>query len=875
MAVKQWVNITEKGVDKTNNTSTVIIQWYSKQDITPGQSESSHNNSATGDIYIRFNRNGEKAEGTGDKYNPYPIRSTYKLEPKTTNLLKTLTLKVPHRYDGTGSIFVYTWMNTETTSKIVKTTTYKELTSIPRPADITSAKNVVLGDKCEVKWTPTRSTFKNRIRFAGSDSGVWEKSSIYDTWYGDGTVNDGETEFDVSKNISPNQLTEYTFNNYTFSKDLANKYPNSAEGKFVAYLTTYDQNDQYIGVGKSKEFKFSLPPDIKPTISGQTVAPNNSSFVAAYAKNDSAKQAIWQDKGISGMFFSGFSTPIFKAKANGSYSSKITNFKIGYNPATMQGYGGNIKIDNPSSEENLSYAISEPVECNLSEEFTTLKWTVSAIDSRQRSSESFVQTYKVYNYKPPTVSLQDASRDSDNKKKAHVKFFCNYRSLDKKNTPTIIIKWQKKETSTWASYTFPFTDLYEYCTTKTGSLPEGVTLLLGYNGEGSKAYSFGESGGVDGFYCDYLIPGEYFDESSGYKFKIEISDLITNTESSTEDITTKMVLMDFRHGGKGLAVGKMAETDSFEIALPLSIEGGIRPTYLTEGSNLFNQTTSGIYVGSSISSMTDSRTYTDDSGTIKNEEITKSPTEYYGANCFLLEVLPLYWSTTSGSVTHVYQRLTIFIANRSVKFSRCIYGGSYANQKGYFSEWCDDGDSHIDPRAITGVSAHAFYNETQQDFLPIPTTIEADYTVIPINTELGFLKSDKPREGSTWESFEISEDRRVNSSYFEIENNGITCLDNGFVQVSANIRAVCASSSSNGLILGGIFLKPTGQSKSYLMGGLSSGVLQSGFVCLSIPVFTIKVNSGDILQLEAKKLNSSVPETTTLGGDCTMTVSYL
>ena len=88
-----------------------------------------------------------------------------------------------------------------------------------------------------------------------------------------------------------------------------------------------------------------------------------------------------------------------------------------------------------------------------------------------------------------------------------------------------------------------------------------------------------------------------------------------------------------------------------------------------------------------------------------------------------------------------------------------------------------------------------------------------------------------------------------------IQDNGIKCLETGFVQVSANIRAVCNDSSNNGLILGGIFLKPTGKVNTYLMGGLSGGVLQSGFVCLSIPVFTIKVNKGDVLQLKAKKLD--------------------
>lgn len=674
MAVNQWVVITEDGVDKTNNTSTVTIKWYSKQNVTQGQTESSYNYSATGDMYIRLNRDGAKADGTGKKYNPYPIRSTYKLEKNTTNLLKKITLQVSHRANGTGSIFVYTYMNTETTSGVVKTETYKELTLIPRPASITGVKDIVLGDKCEVKWTPTQSTYKNKIRFAGSGADVWKRSPIFDTWYGDGTLkNNGDTEFDASKSIFPNQTTEYTFNNYTFSKDLANKYPNSAEGKFIAYLTTYDQNDTYIGVGKSKEFKFSLPSDMKPTISEINTIPDNSLLIERYAKNNTKKQTVWREKGILDLFISGFSKPIFKAKAMGSYSSKITNFKLGYNIATVQGYGGNIKIDNPSSEVNLSESINEIAECNLSEEVTALRWFVYATDSRQRSSETINQYYNVYNYKPPTVNLQDVSRDTNDKTKVHIRFSCNYRSLNKKNTPTITIRYRKKNTSTWASHIFPFSDMRKYCVSQnSGSLPDGVSLLVGYNGDSSKSYSFGKSH-IDGFYCDYLIQGVNFDEESGYEFQIIVADLITDSESSTADIKTKMVLMDFRHGGRGLAVGKIAETDSFEVALPLSIEGGLKPIVINSGDNIYNLNSiekTGIYVCQSAKDVKDQ----DADG----NKVENSPVDIDKNASFLLEVLPL------GATGQLLQRVTVFIEGDNLQQIMCRYmfgSGQYTKWK--------------------------------------------------------------------------------------------------------------------------------------------------------------------------------------------------
>ena len=66
-----------------------------------------------------------------------------------------------------------------------------------------------------------------------------------------------------------------------------------------------------------------------------------------------------------------------------------------------------------------------------------------------------------------------------------------------------------------------------------------------------------------------------FDEASSYDFKLTITDAVGKSSSSTAFVSTLAVLLDFRAGGKGLGIGKIAETDTMEVALDAIFMGAI------------------------------------------------------------------------------------------------------------------------------------------------------------------------------------------------------------------------------------------------------------------------------------------------------------
>ena len=73
-----------------------------------------------------------------------------------------------------------------------------------------------------------------------------------------------------------------------------------------------------------------------------------------------------------------------------------------------------------------------------------------------------------------------------------------------------------------------------------------------------------------------------FDEEHSYNFRVRIEDFIGNAAQDESFISTASVLLDFRAGGKGLGIGKIAETDSLEIALDTVFMGDV---YVQSGAS--------------------------------------------------------------------------------------------------------------------------------------------------------------------------------------------------------------------------------------------------------------------------------------------------
>ena len=207
-----------------------------------------------------------------------------------------------------------------------------------------------------------------------------------------------------------------------------------------------------------------------------------------------------------GIYLLGYSKANIVASASGSYGSTISSYTLS---------GGYSTTQNGTS---LNYT---------GEKFTSAgnkTFYVVAKDSRGRSSEKVeVGTIKVYEYAKPSISTFKVSRSDDNSKQMVVKASWSYSSVDGKNSATATLNYKKASTNSWSTY---------------GKINNGTTTL---NIE--------------------------FEETSSYNFELVVTDHLSNSEKKEALVSTLEVLMDFKAGGKGLGIGKIAESNSLEVGL--------------------------------------------------------------------------------------------------------------------------------------------------------------------------------------------------------------------------------------------------------------------------------------------------------------------
>lgn len=348
------------------------------------------------------------------------------------------------------------------------------LNTIPRSAEIIEAKNIELGNNCEIKWKPAAASFTYRLKFT---LGTWSY---------------------ITYTISPNTTSEYVYSDYAIPLSVAYQLPNTTVGTVTAYLYTYN-NDSQIGV-TNKTFSVTVPLSIIPTINSLSME----------IVNDNSIINNW------GIAIAGYSKVKILATASGIYGSKISNFSID---------GGYSTTQNGTS---LSY-ISGVITSSGSKTFT-----VVAKDSRARSSASkTTSAITFYAYSKPTVSSITAKRSLTNAKKVIIKANWSYASVNSKNSVTVNLQYKKSSSSSWTTY---------------GSIAKNTNVTLTTD----------------------------FDETSSYNFRITITDALGNKAQDKAFVSTISALLDFRAGGKGLGIGKIAESDAMEVALKSIFIGDVK-----------------------------------------------------------------------------------------------------------------------------------------------------------------------------------------------------------------------------------------------------------------------------------------------------------
>lgn len=213
-----------------------------------------------------------------------------------------------------------------------------------------------------------------------------------------------------------------------------------------------------------------------------------------------------------GLAVAGYTKAKVTATASGTYASTIKSF-------TISG-GYNVTI----SGSSLGYTGDV-----LSSGDKT--FTVSTKDSRGKVSPSKSATLTVYGYTPPSITSFSVNRNVADDTNVTCNATWSFASVNGKNSSTGTVQYKKNSDTSWTTY---------------GTITSGT---------------------------DTTITG--IDDTSGYEFRLIVVDSVGNSTESDTRIGTKDVLLNFRHNGKGLGIGKIAEDDQMEVGMNARFFGSI------------------------------------------------------------------------------------------------------------------------------------------------------------------------------------------------------------------------------------------------------------------------------------------------------------
>lgn len=222
-----------------------------------------------------------------------------------------------------------------------------------------------------------------------------------------------------------------------------------------------------------------------------------------------------------GLAVAGYTKVKVTATASGAYSSTVSSFTI------SGGYSKTV------SGTSLSYT-GGIITSSGSKTFK-----VVAKDTRGRSStQAATSAITFYAYSKPSITSFTTARDETNPNLMVVKGNWSFSSVNSKNSATGTLYYKKSTESAWTTY---------------GTISKNTSTTLTTE----------------------------FDQTISYNFKLIVTDALSNSAQEETFVSTIEVLLNFRAGGKGLGIGKVAETDNLEIALDSIFMGNV---YLMVGT---------------------------------------------------------------------------------------------------------------------------------------------------------------------------------------------------------------------------------------------------------------------------------------------------
>ena len=305
MAVSQALSVTEVAgsPNVANNTSQVRIVWTSTQ-----TGESLNLTTRTAYYYVSIN---------GGAETQYSL--SYTLPKGTTKTIVDTTITVPHKEDGSGTVKVRTWMNTNISAGVVEKSQTVTLTTIARASQIS----------CITYPNNTRDVghFGDTIRiYMNSKSSKF----THNVYYSFGTKTARKIAFDV-----------VNFVDWNIPLDLIRELTADAkDGWGQIYAETYtDGGTKYVG-SKACEFSAKVPDVIetkpKVTMTLDPIGALPPAFAGLYIQGLTKVKATLSAKGEYGASISSY-----LMRVDGVYHDSGDAYTSSYlaNPGSKTVYG--------------------------------------------------------------------------------------------------------------------------------------------------------------------------------------------------------------------------------------------------------------------------------------------------------------------------------------------------------------------------------------------------------------------------------------------------------------------------------------------------------------------------------------------------------
>lgn len=314
--------------------------------------------------------------------------------------------------------------------------------------------------------------------------------------------------------LFPNSTSTYSFTRQIPS-ELISQITTATSGTMTAYLYTYADAacTKLIGSASVKTFTITVPSNVIPLITGHGVYRINKEIDGVDV--------------IAGWYVNvdGFTKYTYVVTARGSNGSTIKSMTISgdlYNAKVT-----NI-VDNGDGTYTCTY-VGTYKTINATKNTTT---TITVEDSRGRVSTAVTHDEYVYGYSNPAILMFNAERDNSDSSIINVKTSSSFSSINNHNTLIGSIAYREAGTSDW----IPISSIDP----NTGNTPVAVQL----------------SG------------GDVFEDNKAYELQLAIYDDLGGEAFFEAYVGTAAVFLDLRVGGNGLGLGKIAESDAFEVAFP-------------------------------------------------------------------------------------------------------------------------------------------------------------------------------------------------------------------------------------------------------------------------------------------------------------------